>query len=318
MDAEARVVRIAERQLGLITTQQLFECGFSRWHIQTRSARRQLISVRRGVWALAGSPATPERAILAAILAGGSHTVASHQSAALVWDLPLAECLRGAADQPIVLTSPRQCQLEGATVHRRDLPSWQRTSWRGVPVTTPARTIVDLAGAVDQATLAAMTDELLRRGLLPLERLQRVVATLAPVGRQPLDPLRELLGDRVPGYDPGGSRWEREMDDLYDTLDLPPAVRQHEIPVGSRVYRVDRAIVDLRIAMEWKGYRWHAGRDMFDYDADREADLASIGWQLLTFTSHTTPRRLRSAVIGAVSSRSATNTPDELLSERVQ
>ena len=94
------------------------------------------------------------------------------------------------------------------------------------------------------------------------------------------------------------------MDDLYDSLGLPAAARQHEIATPNGTYRVDRAIVEMRIAIEWNGYRWHGQRTLFDPDADRGADLASVGWQLLGFTTKTTPERLRRAVLGAVAERS--------------
>lgn len=315
MDPDARMVEVGARQLGLLTTAQLRQCGLTRHQVETRAARSQLMAVRHGVWALAGSVPSPERAILAAVLAAGQGAVASHQSAALLWGLgyDLQVSARRAVSgggsggrggrAPPVLTAPQQRKFTGVTVHQRALPSWQTTRQGRVPVTTPARTIVDLASVTDLRTLSLLTDDLLRRGLLPIDRLRRVVETLPQHGRLTTAPLHQLIADRLPGYQPGDSAWEREMDDLYDKMGLPPAVRQYEITVGGRVYRVDRAIVDLRIAMEWKGYRWHAGRDAFDTAADREADLASVGWQLLGFTYRTSPERVRAAILGAVNAR---------------
>ena len=251
--------------------------------------------------------------MLAAILAIGPPAVASHWTAARLWGLPESRSQReGTARQQrpqrnapnkLVLTFPRQRTLTGVTVHRRTLPTWQRTVYEGVPVTTPARTVVDLAGQVDQDALAAFADDLIRRNLLRLEQLRTITSTLASARGYDRGALRQLLAERLPGYLPGDSDWERRMDASYDEWGLPPAIRQYEIRAGGRTYRVDRAIPELRIAIEWNGYRWHGARTSFDADADREADLAAIGWQLLGFTSRTSPERIRAAVLGAVARR---------------
>ena len=256
-----------------------------------------------------------ERTVLAAILAIGEPAVASHASAARLWQLPVRRG-RVACDasdrrdpdacrarEAIEVTFPRQRNIAGVTVHRRTLPTWQRTSQSGVPVTTPLRTVIDLAVLVDQRTLGACTDDLIRRRLLRLDQLRTVVRSLDARAHQAMGALLQLLEERPPGYVPGDSDWERRMDALYERLGLPGSVRQYEIRAAGRTYRVDRAIPDLRIAIEWNGYRWHGARSSFDADADREADLTAIGWQVLGFTSNTSPERIRDAVLGAVATR---------------
>ncbi|HWG73232.1 MAG TPA: hypothetical protein VG184_04155 [Acidimicrobiales bacterium] len=310
MSPDDRVASIARRQLSLVLCRQAIEAGLTREQLRTRLQRRQFVRVRRGVLALAGAAPTWERKVLAAILAIGEPAVASHLSAARLWQLPITGVrdARGACDarrarDAIEVTFPRQRNIAGVTVHRRVLPPWQRSSQSGVPVTTPLRTLIDLAVLVDQRTLGAYADDLIRRRLLRLDQLKTVVWSLDPRAHESMAALRQLLEERPPGYIPGDSDWERRMDALYERLGLPSSVRQYEIHTAGRTYRVDRAIPDLRIAIEWNGYRWHGARSSFDADADREADLSAIGWQVLGFTSNTSPERIREAVLGAVATR---------------
>lgn len=295
MSPDEAIYRYATHQLGLVTIHQLKAAGLSRDQVAVRLRRRQLFAVRRGVYRLAGAPMTWETAVMAAVLAAPCSAVASHLTAATIWTPALVDARR--AD--VELTGPRQARMEGVVMHRSLLPTWQRARMLELPVTTPARTVVDLAGVVDSTTLARVTDELIRRRLLRLQVVQDVVATLPGIPTA----IRGLLGERLGEYRPNDSAWETQMDALYDSLGLPPAVRQYEIWTPGGVYRVDRAIVELRIGVEWKGYRWHGGRAAFDTDADREADLASVGWQLLWFTSRSSPERIRAAILGAVATR---------------
>lgn len=291
MTPDGRILRVAGRQSQLVTSAQVAGAGLSKRQLAVRVERGQLLPVRRTVYRLAGAPATWERAVLAAVLAAPPGTVASHATAAALWSPEVIPRARGT----IHLTSPHQARLSGVTVHRRDLSNGQRTQWENIPATRPERTIADLAGVVDDAALGRAADDLVRRRLLHLGRLADLDGGPA---------LRRLLAERLPGFRPNDSEWEARMDALYDELGLPPAVKQYPVVTPNGRYRVDRAIVAARIAIEWKGYCWHGGRGVFDHDCDREADLASSGWQLLGFTAKTSPERIRAAVLGAVARRS--------------
>jgi hypothetical protein len=148
----------------------------------------------------------------------------------------------------------------------------------------------------------------MRRDLVRLGRLRRLVDRSAGPGRPPLHILRLVLADRIEGYDPGGSDWERDMDRLWDTLGLPPAVRQYPVDANGHRYVLDRAIPELKIGIEWNGFTTHGTRSAFDYDSDRRADLTSAGWHMVDFTSRSDPERILVAVLGAVRTRSGVTT----------
>ena len=68
-------------------------------------------------------------------------------------------------------------------------------------------------------------------------------------------------------------------------------------------YRLDRAIPDLQIGIEWNGYAYHGTRSGFDHDSDKRADLTAAGWLILDFTSRSKPQRIFQAVTAAIAQR---------------
>ena len=162
--------RIAARQLGLVTADQLHGIGFGRAGRECALKSRRLHPIRKGVYRLAGVVPTWETAVLAAALAAGPEAVASHLSAAHLWGLFDGPEIAGAR-AAIHVTAPGQHRLSGVRFHRGSLDSRERARHRSVPITTPARTLFDLASIVSAEQLGRCTDDALRRRLLSLEEL---------------------------------------------------------------------------------------------------------------------------------------------------
>jgi predicted transcriptional regulator of viral defense system len=138
---EARAIdELALRQHGVVTRQQLLHLGLSRHTIDRLLRSGWLRPIHRGVFAT-GSRLDLRGQWLAAVLASGQLAVLSHQSAAALWDL-FAVVTR------IDVTAPRsRGPRAGVSVHRTgDLHPEDRASREGIPVTTVARTLLDLAG----------------------------------------------------------------------------------------------------------------------------------------------------------------------------
>jgi very-short-patch-repair endonuclease len=66
---------------------------------------------------------------------------------------------------------------------------------------------------------------------------------------------------------------------------------------------VDRAIVGLKIAIEWNGFDPHGYRSSMDRDSDRRAELAAAGWHVLEFTAKSRPELIGRAVLAVVADR---------------
>ncbi len=297
-----QIDRIACGQRGLITAAQLDDIGLGlsgrRWAL----ASGRMTRIRQGVYLLVGVKATWGTIVLAAVLAAGPAAVASHVTAAYLWDLFEGRPPVG-VPPAIHLIAPRQRHHNGVVVHRQRLGDRDRASRSGIPVTSTARTLFDLSSMVDSAQLGRCTDDALRRGLLDLEHLRRLFDEFGGSGRRRLSPLREVLAERMPGFDPGANDWERRMDELWDRLGLPAAERQYVIRTKGGRYRIDRAVVDLRLAVEWVGSEFHGQRGRYSRDRVRISDLVQAGWDVLEVTPNWTPQRLRRTVLVKVAER---------------
>jgi hypothetical protein len=164
--------------------------------------------------------------------------------------------------------------------------------------------LVDLSRFYTAPELGSICDEALRRRNTTLRRLRSIVEQNRMSGRRRLQSIEQVLADRIPGYDPGANDWEQRMDRMWDKWGLPPATRQHRLRLGGHTYVLDRAIVDLKIAIEWNGFETHGSRTGFDRDSDRRARLSAAGWFPLDFTSRTSPELICETVHAVVAERS--------------
>ncbi len=174
---------------------------------------------------------------------------------------------------------------------------------RGIPVTTVARTLVDLSGRLSTAQLGRMADHAMRAGTLRLDDLRKSVTGLpsAP-GRHPTR-IERVLQRRLAGYDPGDSGLEMRFARAIVGGGLPEPVLQHPVSVGTRRYRIDLAYPDGKIAIEIDGWEYHRSRSAFDDDRNRANDLVVAGWHVLRFTSSMTDGQAVATVAAALSQK---------------
>jgi Transcriptional regulator, AbiEi antitoxin len=159
---DAELARLAAEQHGVVALRQLPELGLSSSAVRSRVASGRLHRVHRGVYAVGHRVLGVEGRWIAAVLACGRDAVLSHRSAAALWSL------RPTTRTAIDVTVPRRVGLSrpGIDVHRATgLEPGDLTRVRGVPCTTVARTLVDLAEVIDRRELARACEqaEVLRR-----------------------------------------------------------------------------------------------------------------------------------------------------------
>lgn len=290
---------LARRQHGLVTWWQLEEMGFRPAAVGRLVGSGLLARVRRGVYGVCGTEPTWRGAVLAAVLAAGQGAAASHRTAAAVWLLLEPE-------PGLEVTCPRRPRLEGVVVHRHLLDRREITVLDRIPVTTVERTLLDLGESTDARTLGKAMDSALRRQLTGIRRLMAAESRRPRAGRRRSTPFVEALAARGLAYDPGANDWELRMDRLWDELGLPEARRQHRIRAGGRNYRVDRAILSSRVAVEWNGFATHGTRSGFEYDTERKALLSQAGWYLLEFAPASSAALIRDTVLAVHAQRVAT------------
>ena len=277
--ADVDAYRLAECQLALITSVQAIELGMTPKQIKGRLAAGLFVRVHRGVYRVAAAPASHQQELLAACLAAGARAVASHRSAAAVSGLRGVEW----PTPEITVTGNSKPVLRGVAVHRSALGSADVGRRGPIPVTRPARTLLDLAG-VEPALVEGALDDALVRGLTTLGSIERMLDRAGSHGRAGTALLRRLVAERSDGQSPTESFLEDRLVGLLRRHGLPEPIRQHPVALpDGHVVRIDLAYPEVRLGIETDGRVWHSGRADFSRDRQRANRLAGLGWTLLRY-----------------------------------
>lgn len=278
---EAHLAELAAGQHGVVSTAQLAELGMSRSTVLRRCARGSLVAVQPGVVRHAAHPDTWHGRLLAACLSTGG--IASHRSAAVLWR---ADSIRSRVVEVTVAkdgASPRP----GVLLHQTtQLDLADRTTIGGIPVTGPARTVLDLAAVVRLHLLESAVDDLIRQRRTTWPELHAALLRHSVQGRDGCGGLRALLAQRYGDGDIPLSNWSRLAARQLVGGGLPPPTLEYRVfgPSGHLVAQVDLAYPDERIAIELQSKRWHLNARNFETDPARWNQLTRLGWQVYPFT----------------------------------
>ena len=267
--------RLATRQHGIVAHLQLLELGFGARLVEKRIENGWLRAVHRNVYAVGHSRLTHRSYWWAGILAYAPGSVLSHQSAAVAWGYRRRQ--RG----PVHVTAPGGRQgverRRGIWIRRCKLVPEDCTEHDGYALTTVARTLFDLAEAVDFATLQGAAEEADRRKLLQLAELEAVCERGR--GRRALRPVRRLIEElRVP--DEGRSPLE---------IRFPAFVREHRLPrplQNAHVlgHEVDALWPEAKLVVELDSWEHHGHRAAFERDRARDPKLMIAGYRTIRIT----------------------------------
>jgi very-short-patch-repair endonuclease len=270
--ADARVAQIASQQYGVVSLSQLRSVGMGKSAVSARVSAGRLHRLHRGVYAVGHRAVTPDALDLAVVLACGRDAVLSHRSAAYRWAL-----LRHVAR--VDVTAPRQVRVPGVSSHRSALTPDDRAVVDAIPpVTSAARTLVDLAEVLTERRLADVVHEAEVQRILDLRRIEQAL------GRVPGRPGRHRLRRALAAYDGGPpmtrSEAERRFLRLCATHSI--ATPQTDVMVGGR--EVDFHWPDAGLVVEIDGAATHHTRRAFHADRRRDRELAARGIQVLRVT----------------------------------
>jgi len=115
--------------------------------------------------------------------------------------------------------------------------------------------------------------------------------------------VRSMLRTRGIGFDPGGSRSELYLLELFRRAGLPPPVQQLKVKVGSKSFRPDFAWPDSKVFAEYYGLPFHIGASAVVADSERLTALAADGWLPLVFTHASTDREVIEQTAAALNRR---------------
>jgi hypothetical protein len=212
---------------------------------------------------------------------GGEGTAASHTSAAALIGL------KGFTLQElhaITTKDPRRAP-DWLTVHQIPESRPGTRSVRGVPVTPPWITLVDLGSVASVGEVRSALDQALHLGIVSLPQLRWALASFGRERHRGTSVLRRLLDEREPGYAPPESEGEAAFYALIEGSDLPPGVRQFPVWDGRRWRRFDYAWPYPAIGTEFDGWETHGTRQAFQDDRSRDRRLRVRGWTLLRYTA---------------------------------
>jgi hypothetical protein len=266
-----RVLALAAAQHGVITRAQLLGLGLSSDAIEYRLRRGRLHRVGQGVYAVGRPQLTRHGTLIAAVLGCGPEAALSHESAAELWGM------RKRRHGAIEVTLPGSDRKRpGVRAHRAALDPSERTRRHAIPVTTPVRTLVDLAHRIDAAELERAVNEADRLDLVDPERLRAALEGLG--GRRGVASLRALLDRR--SFTLTDSELERRFLPLACSAGLPPPLAQQRV----NGFRVDFYWPELGLVVETDGLRYHRTPAQQANDRRRDQAHAAAGLTPLRFT----------------------------------
>lgn len=172
--------RLAEGHAGYFTAAQAVAAGVSRRALSGRASRGDVERVRYGIYRLRDFPAHRFEDVAAVCLWAGSDSAASHETALAVHGVSDAM----PASIHVTVPRPFRGRQRGVVVHRAPLPDADREMRDGVPVTTIARTLADVATSSDPAVVRQAVEQAIDRDVLSRRRLRKLVTDvpqLAPV-----------------------------------------------------------------------------------------------------------------------------------------
>jgi very-short-patch-repair endonuclease len=263
-----QLVRVAERQHGVVTRQQLLELGLSDPTISRRVEEGRLHRVHRGVYAVGRPTLTREGRFFAAVASCGPTAALSHASAAAVWGL--LPDPKGPRIDVTVGSGGGRPGRRAVIVHRAPLGGDEVVVRDGITVTTPSRTLVDLADLRSERQIERVLDE------AAYLRLDLSALTVRP-GRRGAGRLRRVLATHRAGSTFTRSELEERMLALCRGRGLP----QPEVNCGIEGHEVDFVWREARLVVETDGWRAHGTRQAFERDRRRDADLVAAGWRPL-------------------------------------
>jgi very-short-patch-repair endonuclease len=266
---------IAGAQRGQASRAQLLEAGVHTQAIVRRVRNGRLIPRHRGVYAVGHAAQVEFADETAALLACGPTAVLSHHSAATIWGL------RPGIARPIHVTVPagkHGLRADDVVVHRSStLTKADVTTHKDLPVTSPTRTVLDVAGTLPETDTAYVLEEGLANRLLTEAAIHEL---LRRAGNHPgAHALARVMRSREGGL--SESNAQRRLLELIREAALP--IPQIERPILD--YRADLYWPHLRLIVEVDGYQSHGTRGAFEHDRRRDARLQAAGYVVIRISA---------------------------------
>jgi predicted transcriptional regulator of viral defense system len=276
---DARIGELAERQHGVVSLPQLQLLGLSARAVRSRVAAGRLTRIHRGVYAVGHGRLTLRGYWMAAVLAYGPNAVLSHRSAAALHGIRHDNRAKTDVALPSRSARPRP----GIDVHRSaTLTDTDLTTIDGIPCTTLARTLLDLAEVVEERAVERAINEAEVLRIFDLRAVEEVLTRAR--GRRGASVLRRVLEKYT-----GPTLTEKELEERFFALCRAAEVPEPEVNVwitlaNGIAYKADFLWRSERLIVETDGWGSHGTRQAFEHDRRRDRRLSVAGWTVVRFT----------------------------------
>jgi predicted transcriptional regulator of viral defense system len=275
---------LARGQHGVVSARQLAQFGFAKSTIAEAVRLGRLHRLHRGVYAVGHEALTWEGRCMAAVLANAP-AVTSHKTAAWIWGL------RRWRAEGLHLTAPTRRHRRGPiVVHFAPLAPEDQAVVDGLPVTSVARTVLDLAPSESTGRLHQMMDRAEERKTFDLRRFERLLARAG--GHPGRVKLRHALDTFKTEHAVLRSDLERRFRDLVIAAGLP-APQTNVVVEG---YELDTYWEGEGFAVEIDVFATHGSRRSFEEDRERADDLLLAGIEMIRVTGERLDREPRETI----------------------
>lgn len=268
---------ILQHQHGVIARRQALDAGAAPWLIRRELQAGRWEELAPAVYGLCGHRRSWRRALWVAHLHAGPESLVSHESAGR---------LQGFSQLPagrVVVSVPHRRRHAPAGVRWRrvdDLGPGDVSSIDGLPVTSLARTVVDLAATTGLARLRLVAEQAVIEGGATTADLGAVLDRVRRRGKPGVARMASVLDDLGPGQDLPRSELERLADRVTELAGLPVPSHEHPLPnEKGRTGFVDRCWEEAMWILEADGRRWHSRRQQMLADADRTLESQALGYE---------------------------------------
>lgn len=273
---DAAVARLAFKQHGVVTFEQLRDAGLGAGAIELRVRNGRLHRLHRGVYAVGHARLSREGRWLAAVLSFGVGAVLSHVSAAALWGI------RHSSSANVHITVPTpggRHERRGIVVHRSlTLGPADVEEREAIAVTSVSRTLLDLAGMLTPTRLERAVERSLALRLFDLRAVEAVLAA------NPRRPGAGTLAQIVHTIHDEPSLTRRELEALMLDLCAAHGIAQPEVNVLVEGIEVDFLWRAQRVIVETDGREDHGTPTAFERDRERDERLTVLGYRVLRFT----------------------------------
>lgn len=270
---QRRWTRIARRQYGVISRNQLNLAGVSDRQIDLLVASGALQTFGYGVWLAAPAPASYESQLWRAVLVTGGVIVG--RTAAHLWGLIDDP---GAQVDIAVQPERRVSAVPGVSLRRTEISPTDTTLRFGLRVTDRRRSAIDYLASCCYAQAMPFADRAISQGWFTEDDLRHRLETR----RRGNPVVRQTLRSLVVGAE---AESERRLQRLLRDAGIRDWIGNYEVFERGRVIaRVDVAFPAAMLAIEVDGFRYHSGQSRFQRDRTKQNDLVALGWTVLRFT----------------------------------